>query len=93
MQCLPHRESIKSKLESAIISKCFGCQQLNEVSKESRPLLTHEKKEQVRDSQTEQVVIGGRVHRRVTHNHDTHDDVADDAGEEDDHVDYRYLET
>lgn len=32
------------------------------------------------------------MHGRVTHNHDTYDDVADDAGQEDDHVDYGYLE-
>lgn len=32
------------------------------------------------------------MHCRVTHNYDTHDDIADDAGQEDDGVDDYHLE-
>lgn len=62
------------------------------VSSTSSVELTHEKIQQIGDGQTEQVVIGGRVHGGVTHNHDTDDDIANDAGQEDDYVDNGYLE-
>lgn len=55
-------------------------------------VLTKEEEQQIGDGQTEQVVVGGRVHGGVTHNHDANDDIANDSCQEDDHVDNRHLE-